>query len=182
MIDYVDPTTGDVRLLIADDEGVFTALVNADGTLNNGIGTDAEANYSRNGNLQDEQILDSAAQPSFVSTQAAGALFYASGETNLAAQSAADILTSGDLTWDNSAVLDPSGTSPRNTAANSSISSSDRSGVGIATDQTGDTASVYEYDVPILGGNLTDFFRVNQFGQTTGLDEQRQPGIPQARL
>ena len=168
-INYIDPITGDVRFLFADDMGVFTALVNPDGTLNNGIGSDVEVNYSRNGNLQNEQFLDSAAQPSFVASQAAGALFYASGQNTIAAQSDANILTDGNLTWDNSAVLSPGPTSPRNTAANSSINSSDRSGVGIATDPTGATTSVYEYDVPILGGNLTDFFRVNQFGQTTGL-------------
>ena len=173
VIDSVDPNTGAVRLIFADDLGVFTALVNPDGTLNNGIGSDVAANYSRNGNLQDEQLITSAAQPSKVASTAAGAEFYGSGQTTTAGQSDPNVLTDGVLTWDNSAVLSPGNTSPRNTVANSAISSSDRSGVGIATNQNpgsnGANQAVYEFDVPQLGGNLTDFFRVNQFGQTTGL-------------
>jgi subtilisin-like proprotein convertase family protein len=184
-ITYVDPITGAVRIIFADDMGVFTALVNPDGTMNNGIGTDVAANYSRNGNLQNEQFFDSAAQPSSLSSQAAGALFYASGQNTIAAQSDQNILTDGNLTWDNSAVLSPpppSPTSPRATGANGSISTSDRSGVGIATDPTGQTNSVYEFDVPILGGNLTDFFRVDQFGQTTGLAGNVNAEFPQFGL
>ncbi len=179
VIDYVDPITGDVRMIFADDQGIFTALVNSDGTLNNGIGTDAEPNYSRNGNLQDEEITDSAAQPSAASAAAAGAEFFASGPTTIAAQSSANVLTSGNLTWDNSAVLNPGPTSPRNVTANNSIGTTDRAGIGIATDQTGATTSLYEFDIPILGGNLTDFFRVNQFGQTTGLDNNVNQEYPQ---
>ena len=181
-ISYVDSITGAVRILFADDMGVFTALVNPDGTMNNGIGSDVAANYSRNGNLQNEQFFDSAAQPSRVASQAAGALFYASGQNTIAAQSDAGVLTNGNLTWDNSAVLSPpplSPTSPRATTANGSISTSDRSGVGISTDPTGLSNSLYEFDVPILGGNLTDFFRVNQFGQTTGLAGNVAQDFPQ---
>ena len=169
VITSIDPITGRVRMIFADDEGVFTALVNPDGTLNNGIGTDGEPNYSRNGNLQDQQILKSAAQPSVAASTAAGAEVYASGQSTLAAQSDPNVLTNGNLTWDNSAVLNPGSTSPRNTTANQAISSVNRSGVGIATDSTGLSTTLYEFDIPILGGNLTDFFRVNQFGQTTGL-------------
>ena len=108
-IAFIDPVTGNVRLIFADDQGVFTALVNSHGNLDNGIGTDApSANYSRNGNLQDEQFYYGAAQPSNVAAQAAGALFYASGKGLLAAQSDPNILNDGNITWDDSAVLDPS--------------------------------------------------------------------------
>jgi Bacterial Ig-like domain len=168
VISYVDPLTGDVRMLFADDEGVFTALVQPDGTLSSGIGTAVEPNYSRNGNLQDEQYFDGAAEPSSAASEAAGALFFVSGQTTIAAQSAANILATGNLTYDNSAVLSPSPFSPLNTAANASIVTSDRRGVGIATDPGG-TGTVDQFDIPILGGNLTDFFRVNSNGQTTGL-------------
>ena len=65
-ITYIDPVTGLVRLVFADDQGVFTALLNPDGTMNNGIGTDVAANYSRNGNLQDEQFYYGVAQSSNV--------------------------------------------------------------------------------------------------------------------
>jgi len=98
-----------------------------------------------------------------VSSQAADALFYASGPTTLVSQSSANVLTTGDLTWTSAAVTDSGPTSPRTTVANADITSSDRAGVGVATDSTGNTQSVYEFDIPILGGNLTDFFRVNQF-------------------
>lgn len=168
IVSYVDPITGAVRMIFANDMGVFTALVNPDGTLNNGIGTDVAVNYSRNGNLQNEQFFNSAAQPSSAASQAAGALFYASGQSTLAAQSSSTVLTSGNLTWDNSTVLNAPPGSTLGTTANQSISTSYRSGVGIATDATGGQ-TVYQFDVPILGGNLTDFFRVNNFGQTTGL-------------
>ena len=167
-ISLVDPVTGNVRLIFADDQGVFTALVNPDGTLDNGIGTDASANYSRNGNLQDEQFYYGAAQPSNVAAQVAGALFYASGPNLLAVQSDPSLLKDGNITWDDSAVVSAPQGSSRFTTANTSIVSSDRSGSAIAVDQTG-SGTEYEFDVPSLGGNLTDFFRINGVGQTTGL-------------
>ena len=186
-IAFIDPITGNVRLIFADDQGVFTAVVNADGTLDNGIGSAEAVNYSRNGNLQDEQFYYGAAQPSNLAAQAAGALFYASGQGLLAAQSDPNILNDGNITWDDSAVLSPTQTSSRTTTANSAIDSSDRGGTGIATDQTGGTTvanptgtgpSVYEYDTPSLGGNITDFFRVNGIGQTTGLDANLRTDYP----
>ena len=184
---FVDPVTGQVRLVFADDQGVFTALVNPDGTINNGIGADVAANYSRNGNLQDEQFYYGAAQPSNLAAQAAGALFYASGQGTLAAQSDPNLLNDGNLTWDNSAVLTPPLGSQRNTDNNTVIYSSDRRGTGIATDQTGGSTasgptgsgpSTYEYDDPSLGGSLTNFFRVNGIGQTTGLDNNYTTEFP----
>ena len=184
---FVDPLTGDVRLIFGDDQGVFTALVNPDGTLNNGIGSQQAANYSRNGDLQNEQFYYGAAQPSNAAAQAAGALFYASGLGLLAAQSDPNLLNDGNLTWTDAAVLDPADISARTTTADSAINSSDRGGTGIATDQTGGATianptgtgpSVYEYDVPSLGGNITDFFRVNGAGQTTGLDANYATDYP----
>ncbi len=186
-IAFVDPLTGNVRLVFADDQGVFTALVNADGTLNNGIGNAASANYSRNGNLQNTQFYYGAAQPSNLAAQAAGALFYGSGIGTLAAQSDPNILNNGNLTWDNSAVLSAPPTSPRTTLSNNAIGTSDRGGVRIATDPTGGTTlsnpigtgpAVYEYNVPSLGGNLSDFFRVNGVGHTTGLDTSFRTEFP----
>jgi subtilisin-like proprotein convertase family protein len=172
---FVDPLTGNVRLIFGDDQGVFTALLNPDGTLDNGIGNATSANYSRNGNLQNQQFYRGAAQPSSLAAQTAGALFYASGQGLLAVRSDPKILNNGNLNWDGTAVLNPTRNGPRDTAANASIVSGDRAGVGIATDPTGGAGgsgqpAVYEYDVPSLGGNLTDFFRVNDVGRTTGLD------------
>jgi len=184
---FIDPVTGNVRLIFADDQGVFTALVNPDGTLDNGIGNARAANYSRNGNLQNQQFYYGAAQPSNLAAQAAGALFYASGQGVLAAQSDPNILNNGNITWDNSAVLSPTPNSPRATASNTALGTSDRGGVGIATDPTGGSTianptgvgpSTYEYDVPSLGGNVSDFFRVNGVGRTTGLDANFRADYP----
>ncbi len=178
-IAFVDPVTGHVRLIFADDQGVFTALLNSNGSLDNGVGTAVAANYSRNGNLQDEQFYYGAAQPSNIAAQAAGARFYASGLGLLAVQSDPNILANGNTTYDDSAVVSPPQGSQRDTGGNLRVLvSSDRGGVGIATDPTGGSnasgptgsgPSVYEYDVPSLGGNITDFFRVNGIGQTNGL-------------
>ena len=86
------------------------------------------------------------------------------------AQSAPDLLSTGNLTWT------VAGTAYGD--LQNVILTNDRGGTGIATDPTGGTTitnpigtgpSVYEYDVPFLGGDTTNFFRVNNNGQTTGL-------------
>ena len=179
----VDPLTGLTRLIISDDQGVFTGLFNADGTLDTaGIGTAAAVNGSRNGNLQDEQLYYSAAQPSALAAQAAGALFYGSGIGMADAQSAADLLSTGNLTW---TVQGPAYGDLQNV-----IGTNDRGGTGIATDQTGGVTatspdgnpSLYEYDVPFLGGDTTNFFRVNTNGQTTGLVNNYQAEFPASNV
>ena len=166
----VDPLTGLTRLIISDDQGVFTGLYNADGSLNtSGIGTAATVTGSRNGNLQDEEIYYSAAQPSALATQAAGALFYGSGIGMTDAQSAPDLLSTGNLTW---TVQGPAYGDVQNL-----IGTNDRGGTGIATDPTGGVSAtnpggspvVYEFDLPLLGGDTTNFFRVQYNGSTTGL-------------
>ena len=170
LLSVVDPLTGLTRLIISDDQGIFTGVYNADGTLStSGIGTAATVTGSRNGNLQDEAIYYSAAQPSTLAAQAAGALFYGSGVGMTDVRSSSTLLSTGNLTW---------------TVAGTSygdlqrvLGTNDRGGTGIATDATGGVTSsnptgnpsVYEYDVPFLGGDTTNFFRVNTNGQTTGL-------------
>jgi subtilisin-like proprotein convertase family protein len=167
----VDPLTGLTRLIVADDQGVFSGVFNADGSLNtSGIGTAATATGSLNGNLQDEELYYSAAQPSALAAQFARALFYGSGIGMTDVQSAPDLLSTGNLTW---TVQGPAYGDLQNI-----ILTNDRGGTGIATDPTGGTTitnpigtgpSLYEYDVPFLGGDTTNFFRVNNAGQTTGL-------------
>ena len=170
LLTVVDPLTGLTRLIISDDQGIFSGVYNADGTLNaSGIGNAPSATGSLNGNLQDEALYYSAAQPSALAAQAAGALFYGSGIGMTDAQSPSDLLSTGNLTW---TVV---GTSYGD--VQDVISTEDRGGTGIATDSTGGvtptnptgTPSFYEYDEPFLGGDTTNFFRVNTNGQTTGL-------------
>ena len=171
LLTIVDPLTGLTRLIIADDQGVFTGVFNADGSLNtSGIGTAATATGSRNGNLQDEELYYSAAQPSTLAAQTAGALFYGSGIGMTDAQSDPNLFSDGNLTWT------VAGTAYGD--LQDVILTNDRGGTGIATDATGGTTisnpigtgpSLYEFDTPQLGGDTTNFFRVNNSGQTTGL-------------
>ena len=170
ILSIVDPLTGLTRLIVSDDQGIFSGVYNADGTLNtNGIGTDASATGSLNGNLQDEEIYYSAAQPSALAAAAAGALFYGSGIGMTDAQSAPDLLSTGNLTWT------VAGTGYGD--VQDVLTTNDRGGTGIATNQTGGVSAtspngnpaVYEFDVPLIGGDSTNFFRVNNNGLTTGL-------------
>ena len=83
----------------------------------------------------------------------------------------ANLLTNGNLTYDNSGVLDPElelAEEHRGQRIDQHLRPLRASGSPPIPTGSG-TNSVYEFDVPILGGNLTDFFRVNQFGSTTGL-------------
>src|SRR5206468_110723 len=51
-------------------------------------------------------------------------------------------------------------------------------GTGVATDQAdgADLGTVYRYNWPCCGGNITDFFQVNGVGRTNGLLQDHQPG------
>ena len=109
------------------------------------------------------------AQPSALAAAAAGALFYGSGIGMTDAQSASNLLSTGNLTWN----VEGPGYGDNLDV----ILTNDRGGTGIATDQTGGVSAsnptgnpaFYEYDVPFLGGDSTNYFRVNTNGQTTGL-------------
>jgi subtilisin-like proprotein convertase family protein len=176
----IDPLTGETRLIVSDNQGVFTFALKADGTLDeSGIGSDPAITGSRNGNLQDEALYDTAAQPSTLAAEAAGALFYGSGIGMTDVQSSATLLSTGNLTW---TVVGPAYGDLQDL-----IQSNDRGGTGIATDPTGGTTitnpigtgpSVYEFDTPYLGGDFTNFFRVNNNGQTTGLTNNYQTQFP----
>ena len=159
-VTMIDPLTGRTRLIIGDDQGVYTALDNngefdlLSGTrplFDDGIGTALAPDHSRNGNLQITQFYYGAAQPSNAAAQLAGALFYGQAQDDGFPVSGPDVLTSGNITW----------------------SGPEGDGTGVATDQTG-TGTLYRYNWPCCGGNITDFFRVKlpgaaEVGRTTGL-------------
>jgi subtilisin-like proprotein convertase family protein len=145
-----DPLTGHSRLIIGDDQGVWTA-VDINGQFSSGIGTAPFAGLSRNGNLQITQFYYGASQPSSVSAQAAAALFYGSAQDDGFPQSDPNILTNGNLNWQG-----PGG-----------------DGGGIATNQTGIDATsgaiqptLYTYKWPCCGGQTTNFFQVATDGQS----------------
>jgi subtilisin-like proprotein convertase family protein len=139
VISMLDPLTGHARLIFADDQGIFSAVDNGDGTFNSGIGTALEPSNSRNGNLQITQFYYGAAQPSTLAAQIAGAMFYGNAQDDGFPVSDPNILTNGNIQWSG-----PGG-----------------DGTGIATDQTG-SGTVYTYQWPCCNaiGVATDFFGV----------------------
>jgi hypothetical protein len=149
-----DPLTGHARLIFGDDQGVFSVVDNGDGTVSNGIGTAASASTSRNGNLQITQFYYGAAQPSSAAAQIAGALFYGQAQDDGFPRSDPNVLNNGNIFWNGGG----------------------GDGTGVATDQTG-VGTLYQYNWPCCGGNLTDFFQVNGVGRTNGLI-QSSTGTP----
>jgi subtilisin-like proprotein convertase family protein len=162
ILSEIDPQTGLTRLIIATDQGVYSA-VDDDGTYREPSVNEQEpsgtagtittslnepASGSRNGNLQIAELFYGAVQPSQTSADAAGGLFYGEGQGVGLISSSPDILSNGDTTW--TGAREPSG------------------GTGVATDQTG-AGTVYDYTNPRFAESLTDFFEVNGVGRTTGL-------------
>ena len=84
MTTMIDPTTGLPRLILGNDQGVWSILDN-NGTFETQIGSDDQlAGLDRNGNLQITQFYYGAAQPSSAAAQIAGALFYGMPRTTAA--------------------------------------------------------------------------------------------------
>jgi subtilisin-like proprotein convertase family protein len=158
IVTFRDPLTGNARLIIGDDQGMFTAL-DIDGTLSGGaLSGEPEQGGGpddRNGNLQIAQYYYGAVQPSSAAAQIAGALFYTGVQDGALDQSNPNVLTNGNLTWGSDGQGD---------------------GGGVAVDQTG-SGTRYQYMWPCCGGNTTDFFRVNGVGRTFGLIQQSSGGL-----
>jgi subtilisin-like proprotein convertase family protein len=167
MITIVDPMTGHARLIVADDQGIFTG-VDDNGTLSAGIGTAVSPNQSRNGNLDTAQFLYSAAQPSSLAAQAALALAYANGMHTGIGASDPGVLSNGNDNWE---------------MLTDGNFGGEISGVGVQTDQQG-RGIVYQYLYPGQGGAFTDFFQVSTNGgafisRTTGLIQTNGVSDPQ---
>src|SRR5258706_8353504 len=150
----VDPIRGLPRLIVGDDQGLFTA-VDDHGTFDTGVGLNGYGvtDFSRNGNMQISQFYYGAAQPSGIAAQIAGALFYGQAQDNGSLASDPNVLDNGNIIW----------------------SGPEGDGAGVATDQTG-SGTLYTYNWPCCGGNGTDFFAVNGVGRTFGLLQDSQPG------
>ena len=104
-----DPLTGLPRLILGNDQGVWTILDNK-GTFETQVGasclggqlgspTAQLAGVDRNGNLQITQFYYGATQPSTVAAQIAGALFYGSAQDDGGPVSDPNIITDGNITW-----------------------------------------------------------------------------------
>ena len=178
-LSMVDPVTGQTRLIFGDDEGVFTGVVNPDGSIDPGIGTDTSATYARNGNLQIEQALYGAAQPSstLVNSQVASSLYFANGVGLGQTGSDPNILTNGNIVGLGSTNGSFLGTPPEPSGF-PSLTSGDQVGSGVAVDQQGNNI-VYRFYDGTFGGNRTNFFQVSING---GNFISRTQGLVQAAI
>ena len=154
ILTFKDPATGRSRIVIGDDQGVFTAL-DIDGKMVTHVGSNQLADGSRNGNLQITQLYYGAIQPSILDLngQIRQSLIYGSAQDNGGPQSSGDILSSGNIQY----------------------AGAGGDATGVATDQQG-VGTVYQYFWPCCGGNRTDFFQVNGVGRTNGLLQSSIPG------
>ncbi|QEH39304.1 Proprotein convertase P-domain protein (plasmid) [Aquisphaera giovannonii] len=149
---FVDPLTGLTRLVIGDDQGVFSGL-DDNGTYVSRIGNVSMPGVNRNGNIQITQFYFGAIQPSFVAAANANALIFGSAQDDGGPASDGDLLNNGNLTW----------SGPGGDAG------------GVATDQQG-SGTLLQYWWPCCGGDITNFFQVNGDGRTTGLIQQANGG------
>ncbi len=163
LLTFRDPLTGLTRLIVGDDQGVFTGVDGGSGTLLQNIGGLATIpTGSRNGNLQITQMYFGATQPSVLAAELAGALFYSSDQDTGFPKSDPHILSDGNLLW-----VGPAG-----------------DGTGAATDPTG-SGNFYQYQWPCCGTHgsvATNFFHVklpNGNPNDLGTDLGRTNGLLQ---
>ena len=161
IVSMLDPVNGSTRLIVGDDQGVFTGVLNADGTIdqgiNPGLGSATSPTYSRNGNLQIAQLLYGASQPSttLLGNQVASALYIANGYNLGQVGSNPNVLSNGQIVG--------VGSTNGSTLGVIAGTSADQMGTGVAIDQQGNNI-VYRYLWPEFGGNFTDFFQVSTNG------------------
>ncbi len=174
LVAITDPLTGETRLLVGDDNGIFTGSDQSVTAIQSNVGSAQEVTGSRNGNLQLAAMADSASQPGSLAANVAGALFYGDSQfSNGFPASTSNILDTGNLNW---------------TGVNSNGSFLGN-GEAFATDQTG-TGQVYQdrwantfniNQVPLVG---TDFFEVTTppskglNSRTSGLVNGTDPNWP----
>jgi subtilisin-like proprotein convertase family protein len=169
-----DPLTGLTRLILGNDQGIYTGIDDGHDGPPTDLGTTPNPFGSRVGNLQITQFFYGAIQPSArdLNDQVYGALLYGSTYQNGGLESAGDILDTGALNW------------------NGPESGFFAGAVG--TDQQG-TGGQFQYWWPGAGGNTTDFFQyaangrsglqflypgasgVDAVGRTTGLINPNNP-------
>jgi subtilisin-like proprotein convertase family protein len=109
---FVDPLTGQSRLIFATDSGIYTVVADASGNFVGSVGGFASlarpdgdtpvVNGSRNGNLQVAQLRDGAAQPSQIAADLAQlrGFFYGSSESTGTSWSDPKVLQAYTVTRD----------------------------------------------------------------------------------
>ncbi len=157
LVTMVDPTTGLSRLLLGNDQGVWSFL-DDNGTFETTVGStvtgpglypDNLPNIDRNGDLQITQFYYGASQPSNAAAlmSQSMSLYYGAAAENGAPSSDGAIISDGNIVWGG-----PSGTAG-----------------SVATDPTG-SGTVYQYWWPCCNSiGTTDFFQVNGTSKENGL-------------
>ena len=150
IVAITDPTTGHTRLIVGDDQGVFTGVENSDGSADSGpVGSRHRhgalpSPARRNGNLQLAQLNSGTAQPDTLAAQITGALYYATGLNTGSPQSTSSILSTGNITWQtNYGAFQVGSVSTTATYATSFPGT----GKDIETDPTG-TGTLYQFRLP----------------------------------
>ncbi|HEY1684009.1 MAG TPA: proprotein convertase P-domain-containing protein, partial [Tepidisphaeraceae bacterium] len=179
----VDPQTGLSRLIVATDQGIYSA-VDDNGVIREYGNTQAEGVVAESAANEQEpsgspetwdgpygQVVQTLSLNEPISGSRNGnlqiaELYYGAVQPSQSAADAAGSLFYGEaqgvgLVSSSSNIL----TTGDTTWKGSSIPSG---GGGVATDQTG-TGTEYNYANPFLSGTATDFFQVNGGGRTTGL-------------
>jgi subtilisin-like proprotein convertase family protein len=170
-----DPLTGRARLIFANDEGVFTAVDEGDGTLAGSLGSVADltttagdvpiVNGSRNGNLAIAQFRAGASQPSTLSAELATikGMFYGTGEDTGQPASDPGIINVGapgygNLSWRGTRLLEP------NPVRGGEADLTREHGYGVGVGQNIDPVT----------GRIVDY--VYYFANPEGLVERDYPG------
>jgi subtilisin-like proprotein convertase family protein len=171
IITYTDPGTGQTRIIIGDDQGVWTGIDDGNGYLKTAANGFSDAIYgARNGNLQITQNYAGAVAPSSLAAQVAGALAFSIAQDDGYNHSPADGLTTGNI-----GDIGETGDGT-NVATNSAFDPSSSS--------TGASANTYLFEWPLTNeiGGTTDFFGVVDNGsgrflsRTFGLLQQSNAG------
>jgi subtilisin-like proprotein convertase family protein len=165
-----DPLTGRARLLAADDQGIFTGLDDGTGQLDRGVGNLAAPTFSRVGNLQISQFYRGAAQPSTLTAELAGAMFYGMSQGNGYPASDPNVLDNGQTAWLGLTEGELDGSD----VATSQEPLLDANGQRVLDPVTGlpvGRGLVYQYKWPGLSNDpsFTNFFQVNGVSRTRGL-------------
>jgi subtilisin-like proprotein convertase family protein len=178
---FVDPLTGQSRLVAGTDGGIYTVLmsrgydVNGDSNLSNGLtspfpspsigNSTGPAHGSRNGNLQMTQVYGGATHPSQLAAELAflrnggnGGLFYNATQDNGSNKSDPFILDNGNLVW-------------------TGYGLSGDSGAGLTTTLDDDdtnlhTVYIYEWPCCLPPGEEDGVIRRNNIAAVGGLDQE----------
>ena len=174
IVTFVDPLTGHTRLIVGDDQGVFTGELTADGTLDHGGRHRRLPDLLAERQPPDRPVLlrGRAAEHHADATGTPGrhrpaGLFYGNGY-NLG-----QVAVRPERP-DQRQHRRPGVDRRRRRRASSPSTSADQAGIGVGVDQQGNNV-VYRYLDPAYGGNRTDFFQVSIDGGQTGQPDHR-PG------